>query len=107
MGSCSSSPLVLARTGEAGGNDLRSQLNVEQGHLSQHLVALQGRNTVEGRKVGNNVCYSVRDPENLRLLDVPKKIFNNHRIDVRDVLTQLRTVRTSFSSMRYALATNN
>jgi len=87
--------LDALRTGEAGVNDLSAQLNVEQSHLSQQLAVLRGRNIVEGRKEGNNVYYSVRDPEIFRLLDVAKKIFNNHLIDVRDMLTQLRTVRTS------------
>lgn len=35
------------------------------------------------------VLDSVRDPEIFKLLDVAKKIFNNHLIDVKDLLSQL------------------
>ena len=87
--------LDILRAGEVGVNELSSQLNVEQSHLSQQLAVLRGRNIVVGRKEGNNVYYSVRDPEIFRLLDVAKKIFSNHLIDVRDLLSQLKTTRTS------------
>lgn len=71
------------------------RLNVEQSHLSQQLSVLRGRSIVVGRKAGNSVYYSIRDPEIFRLLDVAKTIFNNHLIDVRDMLSQLKTVRIS------------
>jgi len=87
--------LDTLRAGEVGVNELSSQLKVEQSNLSQQLAVLRGRNIVVGRKEGNNVYYSVRDPEIFRLLDVAKKIFNNHLIDVRDLLSQLKTARTS------------
>ena len=86
--------LDTLREGELGVNELSLQLKVEQSNLSQQLAVLRGRNIVVGRKEGNNVYYSVRDPEIFRLLDVAKKIFNNHFIDVRDMLSQLKTVRT-------------
>jgi DNA-binding transcriptional ArsR family regulator len=85
--------LDILRKGEAGVNELSLQLKVEQSNLSQQLAVLRGRNIVVGRKEGNNVYYSVRDPEIFRLLDVAKKIFNNSLIDVRDMLSQLKTVR--------------
>ncbi len=87
--------LDALRAGEIGVNELSAQLHVEQSNLSQQLGVLRGRNLVIGRKEGNNVYYSVRDPEIFHLLDVAKKIFNNHLIDVRDMLSQLKTVRTS------------
>ena len=87
--------LDALRAGEVGVNELSSQLKVEQSNLSQQLAVLRGRNIVVGRKEGNNVYYSVRDPEVLRLLDVGKKIFNNQLIDVRDMLSQLKAVRPS------------
>ena len=87
--------LDALRAGEAGVNELSAQLHVEQSNLSQQLGVLRGRNLVAGRKEGNNVYYSVRDPEIFRLLDVAKRIFNNHLINVRDMLSQLKTTRTS------------
>ena len=65
------------------------RLAVEQSTLSQQLAVLRTRNIVVGRKDGQSVLYSVPDPEIFKLLDVAKKIFNNHLIDVKDLLKQL------------------
>ena len=77
------------RLGEAGVNGLCVRLNVEQSTLSQQLAVLRSRSIVMGRKGGQSVLYSVRDPEVFELLDIAKKIFNNHLVDMRDVLSQL------------------
>lgn len=66
------------RNREIGVNDLCARLEAEQSTLSQQLAILRNRNIVVGRKDGQNVLYSVRDPEIFKLLDVAKKIFNNH-----------------------------
>lgn len=87
--------LDALRAGEVGVNELSSQLEVEQSNLSQQLAVLRSRNIVVGRKEGNNVYYSVPDAEIFRLLDVAKKIFNNRLIDVRNLLSQLKSARTS------------
>jgi ArsR family transcriptional regulator len=81
--------LDLLREGEIGVNDLSARLGVEQSTLSQQLAVLRNRNIVVGRKEGNAVHYAVRDPAVFRLLDVAKEIFNNHLVDVRDLLEQL------------------
>jgi len=57
--------------------------------LSQQLAVLRKSNIVLGRKEAQNVYYSVRDPAILRLLDEARQIFNNHLIDIRDLLSQL------------------
>ena len=77
------------RKGESGVNELSASLDVEQSNLSQQLAILRNRNIVTTRKDGQNVYYSVRDSELFNLLDVAKKIFNNHLIDVKDLLLQL------------------
>ena len=79
------------RRGEVGVNDLCDRLGVEQSTLSQQLAVLRSRNIVLGRKDGHSVFYSVRDSEIFKLLDVARKIFNNHLIDVKDLLSQLST----------------
>ena len=83
--------LDALRGGEVGVNELSARLGVEQTTLSQQLAVLRKSNIVVGRKEGQNVYYSVRDPEIFRLLDVSRKIFNNQLIDVRDLLAQLNT----------------
>ncbi len=81
--------LNALRQGEVGVNDLSSRLGVEQSTLSQQLAVLRKSNIVEGRKEAQNVFYSVRDPAIFQLLDEAKKVFNNHLVDVRDLLSQL------------------
>ena len=83
--------LDALRKGEVGVNELCSLLKVEQSTLSQQLSVLRSRNIVVGRKEGLNVYYSVRDSTVFRLLDVAKEIFNNHLIDVKDLLSQMES----------------
>ena len=81
------------RKGEAGVNDLCARLDIEQSNLSQQLAILRNRNILHTRKDGQNVYYSVRDPELFNLLDSAKRIFNNQLIDVRDMLSQLAVAK--------------
>lgn len=81
--------LDALRQGEVGVNDLSLRLQVEQSTLSQQLAVLRKSNVVIGRKEAHNVFYSVRDPAIFRLLDEAKRVFNNHLIDIRDLLSQL------------------
>ena len=83
--------LDALRAGEYGVNELCARLGAEQSNLSQQLAVLRSRNIVSARKNSNNVFYSVRDPAIFRLLDVAKEIFNNHLIDLTDLLAQLRS----------------
>ena len=83
--------LDALRDGESWVNELCARLGAEQSNLSQPLAVLRSRNIVSARKNSNNVFYSVRDPAIFRLLDVAKEIFNNHLIDLTDLLAQLRT----------------
>jgi ArsR family transcriptional regulator len=85
--------LDALRKGEVGVNDLCARLDVEQSNLSQQLAILRTRNILATRKDGQNVYYSVRDPELFDLLDAAKNIFNNHLIDVKDLLSQLVVTR--------------
>ena len=84
--------LDTLRVGEVGVNELSAKLKVEQTTLSQQLAVLRKSAIVVGRKEGQNVFYSVRDPEIFRLLDVARRIFNNQLIDVRDLLAQLSPI---------------
>jgi DNA-binding transcriptional ArsR family regulator len=89
-----SHPLRIAiidalRGGEIGVNELSVQLGVEQSTLSQQLAMLRSRNIVVGRKDGQSVFYSVRDPAIFSLLDVAKDIFNNHLVNIQDLLVRM------------------
>ncbi len=84
--------LNALRQGELGVNELCTRLSVEQSTLSQQLAVLRTRDIVSGRKSANNVFYSVKDPATFRLLDAAGDIFNNHLINVKDMLSQLEAV---------------
>ena len=81
--------LELLRSGEMSVTNLQAQLEIESSSVSQQLAILRGKNIVEARKVGTTVYYSVRDPAVFELLDVARRIFNNHLIDTRSMLEQL------------------
>ncbi len=83
--------LDALRKGELGVNELCNLLKVEQSTLSQQLSVLRARNIVVGRKEGLNVYYSVCDATVFKLLDDAKEIFNNHLIDVKDLLSQIES----------------
>jgi ArsR family transcriptional regulator len=86
--------LDALRHGELGVNELCVRLGVEQSTVSQQLAILRTRDLVAGRKHGNMVFYSVKDPATFRLLDVAHDIFNNHLINIKDLLSQLETGAT-------------
>jgi DNA-binding transcriptional ArsR family regulator len=86
--------LDVLRHGELGVNELCVRLGVEQSTVSQQLAILRTRDLVAGRKHGNMVSYSVKDPATFRLLDVAHDIFNNHLINIKDLLSQLETDAT-------------
>jgi DNA-binding transcriptional ArsR family regulator len=77
------------RSGEIAVNDLSSRLKVEQSTLSQQLAILRKSNVVVGRKKGQSVYYSIRDQAIFRVLDEARQVFNNHLIDIKDLLEQL------------------
>ena len=78
-----------------GKDELRAKLLATMQAPMQNLVVLLAAPAqnfaylLAARKDGQNVYYSVRDPQLFELLDVAKKIFNNHLIDVKDLLSQL------------------
>ncbi len=81
--------LDALRAGEVGVNDLGERLQVEQNTVSQQLAVLRKSNIVVGRKEGQNVYYSVADRAIFRLLDDARQVFNNHLVDIKDLLSQL------------------
>ncbi len=84
--------LDALRNGEVTVGDLTARLEVEQSTLSQQLAVLRNRDFIVARKSASNVFYSVRDPAIFRLLDVAREIFNNHLVDVKEMLAQLRDI---------------
>lgn len=81
--------LDALRSGEKSVSELQAHLEIEPSAVSQQLAVLRAKNIVEARKVGTNMLYSVRDPQLYDLLEVARRIFNNHLIDTQAMLAQL------------------
>jgi DNA-binding transcriptional ArsR family regulator len=69
---------------------LQEALQVEQPVVSQQLAVLRANNIVSGTKTGVSVRYAVRDPLIADLLDVARRIFNNHLAGTQDLLKTLQ-----------------
>jgi len=82
--------LELLVKGEKNVQELQDALGVEQPVVSQQLAVLRANNIVAGRKEGVSVRYSVRDPLIVELLDIARRIFNNHLVSTKDLLRQLQ-----------------
>lgn len=80
---------ILVRGGRSV-HELQEALGVDQPPVSQQLAVLRTKNIVEGRKEGTGVRYTVRDPALRDLLDVTRRIFDNHLIGTQTMLRELR-----------------
>jgi len=61
--------------GELPAGKLIAKLKLEQANASQHLAVLRARQVVVGRKKGNQVHYSLRDPVLKEVLELLKDYF--------------------------------
>jgi len=63
------------RDGEVSAGKLIKSLGIEQANASQHLAVLRAKRIVVGRKVGNQVYYSIRDRALIEVLDILRRYF--------------------------------
>jgi ArsR family transcriptional regulator len=61
-------------------------LRVEQANASQHLAVLRSKQIVVGRKKGNQVFYSLRDPILGKILDLMRQYFHAHLSEALEML---------------------
>jgi DNA-binding transcriptional ArsR family regulator len=73
--------------------ELQEALGLEQPVVSQQLVVLRNQSIVQARKEGLYVRYTVRDPLIGELLEVARRIFNNHLVTTRGMLRELHRER--------------
>jgi len=78
--------LELLAEGDKNVNELQTLIGSEGSAVSQQLAVLRNKNIVYGKKEGNKVTYSLRDPMIIELLAVARQIFNNHLIDTITML---------------------
>jgi DNA-binding transcriptional ArsR family regulator len=70
--------------------ELQQALTLEQPVVSQQLSVLRNQNIVSAHKEGMSVRYAVRDPLVGELLDLARRIFNNHLANTSGLLRELR-----------------
>jgi len=77
------------REGELSAGAIIERLAIEQANASQHLAILRGRQIVSGRKEGNQVFYSLRDPLLNELMDIMRRYFQSH---VEEAVSMLKEI---------------
>jgi ArsR family transcriptional regulator len=82
--------LDALRDGEKTVAEISQQFEIEPAYASQQLAVLRTRNIIVARKSGANVYYSINDPIIFKLLDIAKEIFNNHLVEVRSMLEEIK-----------------
>jgi ArsR family transcriptional regulator len=82
--------LELLVRGDRTVQELQKALGLDQPVVSQQLAVLRNRGIVTAEKQGLTVRYALRDPAVGQLLDVARRIFNNHLVDTRGMLRELQ-----------------
>jgi ArsR family transcriptional regulator len=77
------------RDGEVPAGAIIEKLQLEQANASQHLAVLRAKQIVVGRKEGNQVFYSVRDPLLIEVLDVMRRYFQAHIEEAMSALQEI------------------
>ena len=80
----------ILRHGEMPAGKLIEKLELEQANASQHLAILRAKMVVVGRKAGNQVFYSLRDPVLIEVLDILRRYFYSQ---LSGTVTMLKGVR--------------
>jgi len=80
---------ILVRGGRTV-QELQAALALDQPIVSQQLAVLRNQHVVTARKEGVSVRYTLQDPLVGDLLDVARRIFNNHLAGTRGLLRELR-----------------
>jgi DNA-binding transcriptional ArsR family regulator len=70
--------------------ELQAALDLDQPTVSAQLAVLRRTNVVGARKEGTTVRYALRDPLVGDLLDVARRIFDNHLVGAQGLLRALR-----------------
>jgi ArsR family transcriptional regulator len=70
--------------------ELQQALELDQPIVSQQLAVLRNLHIVTAQKEGLTVRYALRDPAVGDLLDVARRIFNNHLVNTRGMLRELQ-----------------
>jgi ArsR family transcriptional regulator len=79
----------VLRDGELPAGAIIEKLELEQANASQHLAVLRAKHIVVGRREGNQIFYTVRDPLLIEVLDVMRRYFQAH---IEESMTMLQEI---------------
>lgn len=82
--------LEILIAGDRSVQELQEALKLDQPVVSQQLAVLRNQGIVTSEKKGLSVRYALRDPAIEDLLDVARRIFNNHLVNTRGMLRELQ-----------------
>src|SRR6266851_6037734 len=82
---------LLRDEGEVPVARIYEQLGLEQANASRHLAVLRSKQIVIGRKNGNQVFYSLRDPILGKVLDLMRQYFQANLSEALDMLRGMDT----------------
>lgn len=91
--------LELLAEGDKSVNEIQTLVGSEGSSVSQQLTILRARNIVSGKKDGNKVIYTLKDPMIIELLAVARQIFNNHLVDAISILYKFKDGEDELSTM--------
>jgi ArsR family transcriptional regulator len=80
---------LLRDEGEVPVTQIYERLRLEQANVSQHLAVMRAKQIVIGRKDGNQVFYSLRDPMLGKILDLMRDYFHSHLHEVLALLNDM------------------
>jgi ArsR family transcriptional regulator len=83
----------MLRKGELPAGRLIGELGLEQANASQHFSVLRSKQIVVGRKEGNQMFYSLRDPALIEVLDILKRYFESQLSQTASMLKEIRMDR--------------
>lgn len=82
---------LLRDDGEVPVSRIYEQLGLEQANASQHLAVLRAKHMVVGRKEGNQVFYSLRDPIIGKVLNLMRQYFQTNLHEALEMLKDMDT----------------
>ena len=85
------------REGELSAGRIIERLDLEQANASQHFAVLRNKQIIVGRKEGNQVFYSLRDPALSKVLEILRQYFYSQLSQSTAMLKEMKAERAASS----------
>ena len=82
---------LLRDEGEVPVSRIYEKLGLVQANVPQHLAVHRAKHIVSGRKDGNQVFYSLRDPVLGKILNLMRQYFQAHLREALELLADMKT----------------